>query len=296
MSTTQKGTQVAERTLIGATTKQDMTTQFIEITPDIAREWLDSMAPNRKISRTNLDNLIKAMESGRWHMDGSPIKFNRGGQLIDGQHRLQAIIETGMPQKFLVVWGVDETAMTTLDTGKSRSRGDVLLIHDPTITDVNNVAAATTMMLRWHLGARNNNLRNEYVSNDQVVQFYDQHKDEIRAAARHGKKLNVAMGAGSQQAFGLCYWLFSEIEADDAEFFWDRLTDGQGLELGNPIYALRELLRREAVSASTRDKMRADVVIALTIKAWNAYRDGESIQLLRFKVGGAHPEKFPEPK
>jgi len=49
------------------------------------------------------------------------------------------------------------------------------------------------------------------------------------------------------------------------------------------------------MSASTRDRMRADVIIALVLKAWNAYRSGETIQLLRFKVGGAHPEKFPEP-
>ena len=138
-------------------------------------------------------------------------------------------------------------------------------------------------------------LRNEYISNDALVHFYDTNKDDIVASNRASYRVTNAMGAGSRQSFGLCHWLFSMIDAEDGEFFWDRLVDGQGLESGNPIYALRELLRREAMLPSTRDKMRADVVIALTIKAWNAYRDGETIQLLRFKVGGAHPEKFPEP-
>lgn len=272
-----------------------ITTQVMEVDENTAREWLESMAPNRRVSRTNLENLIRAMEEGRWHTDGSPIKFSRSGQLIDGQHRLLAIIHTGMPQTFLVIWGVDDAAMSTLDTGKTRNRADILMIHDPTVVDVNNVSATTTIMLRWMRGARNNNLRNDYVSNDEVVRFYDQNKEDILDATRHGKRMAKAMGAGSNQAFSLCYWLFSIIDAEDCEFFWDRLVDGQGLELGNPIYALREMFRRESMAASTRDRMRADVAVALTIKAWNAYRKGEEVKLLHFKVGGAHPEKYPEP-
>lgn len=273
-----------------------VTTQVMEVDADMAREWLESMAPNRKVSRVNLENLVRAMEEDRWHTDGSPIKFNTKGQLIDGQHRLYAIIHTNKPQTFLVVWGVDDQAMTTLDTGKTRNRGDVLAIHDPSLVDVNTVAGVATIMLRWHKGARNNKLRNEYVSNDEIVRFYDANKDDIQDATRHGRRLSRSIGAGSSAAFGLTYWLFGMIDQEDAEFFWDRLNDGQGLESGNPIYALRELLRREATASSTRDRMRADVVVALIIKAWNAYRDGEEITLLRFKVGGAHPEKFPEPK
>jgi hypothetical protein len=269
--------------------------EVVEVTPDIAREWMESMGPNRRLSPSNLANLVRSMEEGRWHTDGSPIKFDRSGRLVDGQHRLAGIIQTGIPQSFVVVWGVAPEALTTLDTGKSRNRADVLMIHDPNVVDVNNTAAATTIMLRWARGFRNNNLRNEAVSNDEAVAFYDEHREEIAEATKHGKKVQYAMGAGSNQAFALCWWLFATVDAEDAEFFWDRLIDGQGLELGNPIYALRELLRREANLPSTRDKMRADVVIALTIKAWNAYRQGETIQLLRFKPGGAHPEKFPEP-
>lgn len=267
----------------------------MEVTPEIAREWLDTMVANRNVSATNLNAMMRAMEEGRWHTDGSPIKFNTKGHLIDGQHRLRSVINTGKAQTFLVIWGVPDEAMTTLDTGKVRNRGDILKIHDPSLTDVNNIASIATIMLRWVRGFRGNNLRNEYISNDALVHFYDKNKDDIVAANRSAYRVASAVGAGSRQSFGLCYWLFSMIDAEDADFFWDRVVDGQALESGDPIYALREMLRREAMTSSTRDRMRADVVIALTIKAWNAYRQGESIQLLRFKVGGAHPEKFPEP-
>jgi hypothetical protein len=291
------GTTTKEETAVEAEAPAavQITTAIVEVTPDIAREWLDTMVANRNVSATNLTTLMRAMEEGRWHTDGSPIKFNTHGHLIDGQHRLRAVINTGLAQTFLVVWGVPDEAMTTLDTGKMRNRGDVLKIHDPALTDVNNVASVATIMVRWVRGFRGNNLRNEYISNDALVHFYDKNKDDIVASNRYSYRVTNALGAGSRQSFGLCYWLFSMIDTDDAEFFWDRLVDGQGLESGNPIYALRELLRREALLPGTRDKMRADVIIAITIKAWNAYRDGETINLLRFKVGGAHPEKYPEP-
>lgn len=269
--------------------------ETLEVDEEQARAWLETMAHNRPISRVNLEGLMLAMLEGRWHQDGSAIKFDKEGRLIDGQHRLWSVINTGKSQTFLVVFGVDPAAMTTLDTGKVRTRGDVLSIHDPTLMNVNHVAAAVTIMLRWHKGARNNNLRNDYVSNDEVIQFYDSHREEIMEAQRHGGRLAKSIAAGSAQAYALCYWLFSEKEAEDAEFFWDRLVDGQALSAGNPIYALREMLRREAGNANTRDKLRADIIAALIIKAWNAYRKGEEVKLLHFKVGGAHPERYPEP-
>lgn len=290
-----EGTTVAETTEVAVKTQPDLRMEVLEVDPDMARAWMESMAPNRKVSRVNLENLMKAMEQGRWHTDGSPIKFDREGHLIDGQHRLLAVINTGKSQTFMVVFGVERASMTTLDTGKTRSRGDVLAIHDPNLVDVNSVAAAATIMFRWDSGIRGNNLRNAYVSNDEVVTYYDKNKDEIVEGTRQGRRLMRHIGAGSGQSFALCYYLFTNIDAEDAEFFWDRLVDGQGLEIGNPIYALRELLAREARNPETRERMRADVSVALTIKAWNAYRRGEEIKLLHFKVGGAHPEKYPEP-
>lgn len=273
----------------------ELVIKTLTVDPDIAREWLDKAAPNRNISRVNLEGIMQAMLEDRWHNDGTPIRFNSQGQLIDGQHRLHAVINTGQSYEFVVMWGVRDEAMVTLDTGKSRSRGDVLMIHDPTLVNVQQVASAATIILRWSKGVRNNNLRNEYVSNDEVIRFYDANRDDIVEATRHGGRMAKHIAAGSGQAYALTYWLFVNIDASDAEFFWDRLHDGAGLEPGSAIYALRELLRREAALPSTRDKMRADIMVALMIKAWNAYRRGEEVKLLHFKMGGAHPERFPEP-
>jgi len=95
------------------------------------------------------------------------------------------------------------------------------------------------------------------------------------------------------QTFSFCAVLFERLDHTDAAFFWERLVDGVGLEAGSPILALRDFIAREA--ASSRPTLRPDIGAAYIIKAWNAYREGRDVKLLHFRVGGATPERFPEP-
>jgi hypothetical protein len=265
----------------------------VVVTPEVAEEWLNSMGVNRRLSESNLEAIALAMRTGNWHNDGTPIRFNTAGQMIDGQHRCMAITVTGTTQTLMVVRGVEQAAMTTIDTGKTRSRSDILSIHDPELKDVVAIAGAATVILRWTKGVRYNALRNTYVSNDEFVRFFDDNRDDILAANKHGGRVARATRGVTQQAMSLCAYLFSQIDPEDAQYFWDRVIDGAGLDKGSPILALRRFFEREA--RSTRDNIRADIAAAITIKAWNAYREGRSVELLGFKTGGAKPERYPEP-
>jgi hypothetical protein len=106
-------------------------------------------------------------------------------------------------------------------------------------------------------------------------------------------RVRRAVGGVTGQAVALCAFLFARIDATDAEFFWDRVVDGVGLEKGSPILALRRFIERER--RSSRQNIRADIAVALMIKTWNAYRHGKTIEVLAYRVGGANPERFPEP-
>jgi len=265
----------------------------VVVTPEVAEEWLGTMGVNRRLSESNLDAIVQAMREDLWHNDGTPIRFNTQDQMIDGQHRCMAISMTGKTQTLMVVRGVEQAAMTTIDTGKSRSRGDVLSIHEPDLKDVVALAGAATVCLRWNKGARGNSLRNVYVSNDEFIRFWDQERDQIMHAKNIGARVARATRGVTAQAASLCAYLFEQIDKTDADFFWERVMDGVGLEKGSPILALRRVFEYE--SKSQRDNMRADVAAAFIIKAWNAYREGRAVELLRYRVGGASPERYPEP-
>jgi hypothetical protein len=192
-----------------------------------------------------------------------------------------------------VVRNVPQEAMTTLDTGKSRSRSDVLSIFDPDLRDVHALAGAATIIIRWGKGVRGNALRNSYVSNDETVTFFEDNREDVINASRTAGRVRRAVGGVTAQAVALCAFLFARIDQTDAAFFWERVIDGVGLEKGSPILALRRFIERE--HRSSRQNIRADIAVALMIKSWNAYRDGRNVEVLTYRVGGANPERFPEP-
>lgn len=66
------------------------------------------------------------------------------------------------------------------------------------------------------------------------------------------------------------------------------------MDRGNPILTLRNLLI--GAKADSRGEINQTYIAAVTIKAWNRYRSGDPVSQLRFRVGGANPESFPEPR
>lgn len=54
------------------------------------------------------------------------IAFDTNGRLIDGQHRLHAIIEAGVPIQISVTRGCSAASFSILDRGANRSQSDIL--------------------------------------------------------------------------------------------------------------------------------------------------------------------------
>ena len=95
-------------------------TEIQTITPKLAEYMLGKNMQNRNVSQSHVEKLSSDIKSGRWIFNGDPIRFN-GNKLIDGQHRLSAVIKANKPIKSLVVYGLESKAIQTIDTGKSRS-------------------------------------------------------------------------------------------------------------------------------------------------------------------------------
>jgi hypothetical protein len=92
---------------------------------------------------------------------------------------------------------------------------------------------------------------------------------------------------------GVCHWLFSDLEPDDAAWFLARLGDGDGLAADDPIAALRSRIVKMRVGGGRVNETDAP---ALIILAWNAHRSGETRSKLQLPRGGLTPENFPEPR
>lgn len=96
-----------------------------QITPDMAYGLLTKNTKNyRRISPTVVQRYAEVMRRGEWELNGEPITFAKDGTLLNGQHRLTAVVESGATVQMLVVTGIDNDVVT-YDDGKIRSSVDI---------------------------------------------------------------------------------------------------------------------------------------------------------------------------
>jgi len=103
-----------------------MQTKEVRVTPDLARKWLSlNTQSNRNISRTTVEAYAKEMVAGRWHLTHQGLAFNQTGELVDGQHRLHAVIVSGVDVLMLVTTGLSVEYNSPIDQGYNRSIGQL---------------------------------------------------------------------------------------------------------------------------------------------------------------------------
>jgi hypothetical protein len=101
----------------------------VDISPELARQWLNLNIGNRPASQAHVAKLERSIREGKWKMTGDPIRFSKTGKLIDGQHRLQAILNSGSTVQCVVMRDLEDEIFNVIDSGKSRQKSDILFIE-----------------------------------------------------------------------------------------------------------------------------------------------------------------------
>lgn len=262
--------------------------ELIDVTPELAREWLGFNTHNRKLRERAVNAYAGDMRDGAWRWNGETIKFASDGALLDGQHRLAAIALAEITLPMLVVRGLPNETQETIDGGAKRTFADVLALRGESNTSA--LAAITRSVMLWETGVRRS-AGARATTNAQLLKTLEKYA-WLRDVARDSCQVSRDCGL-PPSIVGLCWWLFQQLDDEDAEFFFRRLADGQNLAEANPIYELRRTIR---ASQTVRGERSATFLTAITIKAWNAYRDGAKVRVLTYRPGGANPERFPEPR
>lgn len=264
--------------------------EIVEITPELAKDWLRKYnTHNRNVRERVVAAYAADMVAGRWRETGDNIKRAHDGTIIDGQHRLHAIVRSGITLRMLVVSNLPMEVQENVDGQTKRTFADVLSLRG----EHNAVAlgAVARRVWYWNNGyptARGGNIA---PTTQQLLDVIAE-LPELRASAAEAVRVSRPTAINASTV-GLTHWLFNRIDVFDCAFFFDRLADGAHLATDSPIYILRKTVRD---NQSSKARLTEEVVTAYVIKAWNAFRDGRPISFLRFKPGGANPEQFPEPK
>jgi hypothetical protein len=208
-----------------------------------------------------------------------------GDVLIDGQHRMAAVIAADVTVEFIVCWGVKLDDQQVIDTGRGRNLGDTLGMRGE--SNVTTLAAAIGWHWRRERGRQTSNLAPTIAEGLRLLQSDPGLRESVsptRAACR-----NLRIPAG----LGCClHYEMSSLDSASADEFWATLATGLELHERHPIYVLRTRLEKNA--SSTITKLDKSLIHALIIKAWNSYLRGDEITFLRWSRGGANAEPFPE--
>lgn len=129
-----------------------MITYSIEtITPEIAKAYLELNENNyRKLRPRVISKYAADLAGGRWPVNGEAIKFHANGKLADGQHRLHAVIKSGIPLTTMVARGIPDD-VSVFDCNSIRTAGDILRAEGalPYARDL-SVLGAVNLLLSGH--------------------------------------------------------------------------------------------------------------------------------------------------
>lgn len=271
----------------------NITTTITTITPDMAEELLALNTKNRNVKQNNVKKLAHALQMGHWELNGEAIKVAADGTILDGQHRLLACVKAGIPFDTLLIEGLPVSAQDTMDKGSRRSMADTFMLHGYA------QSAKVATLVRAVIAAEKAGLRDAFAYNSGVAVT---EREALERAEREPRLVDIAKITGTRfgslglsgKVAGLLFYTFESIDAEDTQFFFNALLDPSELATNHPIYQLRVSLLK-MVGNRNRSTANTVLVAALCIKAWNAYRNGETRKLLKFAVGGANPEQFPMP-
>lgn len=119
--------------------KNAVRTEVKVVTPEIAKLWLTVNTMNRRIDKKVVDYYADQMIRDQWTLSQDAITFSNTNKLLNGQHRLHAIIKSQTEQPFIIVYNMTESAFINMDLNKRRSPGDIFQILN--IKEYNNVSA-----------------------------------------------------------------------------------------------------------------------------------------------------------
>lgn len=241
------------------------------IAPGVAAALLDRNVENRHISPTKAEHYALDMAAGRWVENGETIIVSSDGLLNDGQHRLQAVIDSNSVIPFLFVFGVPRETRTTVDQGRARSAGDYLAMDG--VHYAKNASTAAKFIMAYERSNGKNISNRSKLTNSEIVARVKADPEIIESAAYAHKHLASYRSLLSHTVMAACHYILTEIDPADAAAYLEQIALGENIKRGDPAFAVRQ-----AFFAEKRERQEAMEII---FHGWNAFRQSRSLKVAK---------------
>ncbi|MFC0846485.1 hypothetical protein ACFH04_22610 [Streptomyces noboritoensis] len=265
----------------------------MDISPTIAAEMLTRNDDNRPLDKGRVAYLREAIQRGEWLVSHQGIAFAgswTNSRLLDGQHRLAAIRQSGQTVPVLVFENVPPETFCVMDTGRSRTASTILAMqgeHDSSLL----AAAIRHIHLFKAMPDTEWKGHSSRLTNAQVLTFLKANRERVTEAcgiARLMSKERLIIPTAAAVGY---YTTREASPGVDQESWVQGVTTGADLSPGDPRLALRNALISLGTGTSGRRRSDSRGQLGLYLKAWNAWVLQKPVRQLRFQRG----EKMPKP-
>ena len=237
--------------------------RVVTFTPEIAAWVLETYNRlNRPKKPVSIKSYAAAMMAGAWGLTGDTVKFSDDCRLCDGQNRLMACVRAGAPFTTHVVFGIPDVLFHVMDTGKNRGAADVLSIAG--YSNTNNLASA----IRWARIFDTDPNSRAGLSNAEALEFIRGPYAGIEASMAVGSRLYSQYNHPVGQMAAL-HFVFSRVDADTADTFFDAWSSGQRAGRAKAIRHLQDSLAR--AKDSNHGRIHDTIRAAMVVKGWNLF-------------------------
>lgn len=262
------------------------------ITPKMAEKMLaNNYEFNRKIRSTVVRTYARDMENDCWYTDITnnqivPICISKTGKLLDGQHRLAAIVLANKPVWMWVQKGLSEESYAQMDNGLKRTTADIVggkgsnilcALAKMTYTTKNGSLALNSSIvnaLRYE-----GKYRVQPTKND-VLSEVDENYDFLQECTDVGVSIRNGLGSGAPTIYSYFYWLIKYLGRDEAlDTFASALATTQPTSCQQAEVCKAYLLRK---FSSSTERIKPYYLLGVLLMCYEALRDGRKIQ----KVSG----------
>lgn len=247
------------------------------ITPERAIELLNRNTHNRKARLTVVHRYSQEILKGNWQENtGESIKISDRGRILDGQHRLMAIVKANQGVNFHIAYGINDNAFSVIDIGANRTAADIFHIGGAKNAHIIPPAIQAWILIKkgFHLKPS----RNGSLTSQELLSIYEQNPQEWQDVADKtsywftgfSKILPLSLIGGLYKAFK------DRAGEEIALDFMNQLCYGREIS-NDTIVWVRKRLTEDKIS---KMKINRNIKVSLIVRAWNLYREGKQVKKL----------------
>ncbi len=278
------------------------------IGPETAQRYLDTIRPlsdGRPGQRNRMDHLVRAyasdMQGGFWRLTPDPLVFDTDGRLINGQHRMAAVVKSGTTQQFKVSRGWPHSTFEVLDKGRKRTAAHTLFARG----EINSTLLAGIAALLWRYEEERDITKwsvGRSISEPEVLKIVDESpllREAVKWVGRTPRFMpRGAMAAARSLVAGAGGATGDRVleQWEASEGWFTSLVEGAGeqWERGAPAHTLRRYLENKGHGHVTKGERfpPGGFGLYLILKAWNKQTKGESWASVSYRADSV---KIPTP-